>query len=77
MHLRLSDVVPTQTTNHFSQKIVFIVISKIIRALEIIRVIKLISNAVYEINICQVLYTVCNKHEMIKISNQTIEKNRK
>ena len=32
----------------------------------------------YEINICQVMifkiYTVCNKHEMIKIGNQTGEK---
>ena len=32
----------------------------------------------YEINICQVmiliLYTVYNKHEMIKIDNQTTEK---
>ena len=52
--------------------------SKIIWTHEIIRVKKFILNAIYEINICQVmncaLYTVYNKHEMIKIDNQTKEK---
>ena len=46
--------------------------SKIIRALEIIRVKKLMFNEFYEINICQViifrLYIVYSKHNMIKIS---------
>ena len=52
--------------------------SKIIRALEIIRIRKLTPNAFFEINICQALifrrYTVCNKLKMIKIDNQTREK---
>ena len=54
--------------------------SKIIRALEIIRV-KKNSYVIqfYEINNCQVmifwLYTVYNKYEMLKFGNQTIEKN--
>ena len=52
--------------------------SKIIRAFEIIRVKKLIPNAVYEIYICEVmifkLYTVYKKQEMIKIGNQIREK---
>ena len=60
--------------NLFSPK----VSSKIIRALEIIRVKKLITNAFYEIHICQVmifrLCTVYNKHQLIKIDNQTREK---
>ena len=51
--------------------------SKIIRALEIIRVKKLILNTFF-LNICQVmifwLYTVYNKYEMTKIGNQTREK---
>ena len=51
--------------------------SKIIRAFEIIHVKKRIPNA-FKINTCQVmifrLYTVCNKHEKIKINNQTREK---
>ena len=50
--------------------------SKIIQEFEIILVKKLIPNAVL-INICQImifrLYTVYNKHEMIKIGNQTTE----
>ena len=55
--------------------------SKIIRALEIIRVKKLILNIqFYEINICQIrifrLYTVHNTHERIKISRQTREKSK-
>ena len=45
--------------------------SKIIRALEVIRVKKRIPNAVYERNICEVMifriYTAYYKHEMIKI----------
>ena len=52
--------------------------SKTVRALEVILVEKLILNQFYEINICQVmifrLYTVYNKHEIIKIVNHTREK---
>ena len=52
--------------------------SKIIRALEIIDIKKLIPIQFYEINICQVmifrLYTVYNKHDMIKIDNETRKK---
>ena len=52
--------------------------SKIIQALEIIWVKKLIPNAVlWKKNICQVmifrLYTVYNKHKMIKIGSQNRE----
>ena len=52
--------------------------SKIIRALEIILVKKLIPNAIHKINICQAmtfrLHNVYNKQEMVKIGNQTREK---
>ena len=52
--------------------------SKIIWAVEVIRVKKILSNAVIELNICQDmvfrLSTVYNKHEIIKIDNQTREK---
>ena len=51
--------------------------SKIIRAFEIIRAKKLIPKTVFEINICQLIvfriYTVYNKHETIKIDNQSRE----
>ena len=52
--------------------------SKVIRALQIIPIKKLISMQFYEINICEVmsfrLHTVCKKHGMIKIGNQTRKK---
>ena len=52
--------------------------SKIIRALEIIRVKKLNLVQFYEPNIFQMmtfsLYTVYNKHEIIKIGKETKEK---
>ena len=52
--------------------------SRIVRAHEIIRNKNLISNLVLLKNICQAmifrLYTVYNKHEIIKIGNQTREK---
>ena len=52
--------------------------NKIIRAREIIRVKNSYVMQFYEINISQVmilsLYTVYNKHEMIKIGNETREK---
>ena len=52
--------------------------SKIIRALEIIRVKKPIPNAVLWNKFCQVmivkLYAVYSKHEMIKSGNQNKEK---
>ena len=52
--------------------------NKNIRAFEINPVRKLILILFYEINICHVLifrfHTVFNKHEMIKILNQTTEK---
>ena len=51
---------------------------KIIRALQIIRVKQLILMTFYEINICEIrifrLYAAYNKHELIKIGNQTSEK---
>ena len=52
--------------------------SKVIQSLEIIRIKKLTSNAVLRNKYFQLmifrLYTVYNKHEMIKIGNQTREK---
>ena len=52
--------------------------SKIIRVLEISRVKKLIPNAVlskqYLLSHFFRIYTVYNKHDMIKIGNQTIKK---
>ena len=52
--------------------------SKIIRALEIMRVKKLNLIQLYKINICRIiilsLYIVYKKHEMIKIGNQVREK---
>ena len=56
----------------------FTVDSKIIRALEMSRVKNSHLLQFFEINICQVmifrLYTVYNKHEIIKIDSQTREK---
>ena len=67
----LNDVHPQQYT----------VSSKINRALEIIRVKKLVQFYImqfYKINTCQVmifrLYSVYKKHELIKIGDQTREK---
>ena len=56
----------------------FTVDSKIILALEIVRVKKLSLMQFYEINISQImifrLYSVYDKHETIKIGNQIREK---
>ena len=52
--------------------------AKIFRALEKIRVEKIILKSFYELNICQIMifgfYAVYNKYEMIKIGNHTREK---
>ena len=66
------------TGSNTSSRFACTVASKILQVLEIICAKKLISNAILRNNICQVmvfrLYTVYNKHQMIKIDNKKTEK---